>query len=302
MKRGALIVLASLFFIASPLFAAQVPTTHVVSPEWLAKSMNDPHLVIVDVRSPKEYGAGHIPHAVNIYKGEYFQKGAFGDIEHVLDTPEMITNVFRKAGVSNDSLVVFYSSAADQKGYTFATREFWTAWMFGLRNTALLHGGFDAWTEQKHPVSTEAVMPKEGNFAIHDMSLDSIATWPDIYYALATKKMQVVDAREPAHFNGIDTDKRLLKHGHIPGAVEVAYYKFVKKQGNYYEMITPIEAKQVLGDNKVSLNKPIIDYCNTGHLASADWFAIKFLAGAKDVRMYDASMYEYTRSSLPEEK
>jgi thiosulfate/3-mercaptopyruvate sulfurtransferase len=302
MKRVALIVLGLLFFIASPLLAAQVPATHVVSPKWLAESMNNPHLVIVDVRSPKEYNAGHIPHAVNIPKGENFQKGAFGNIEHVLDTPEMITNVFRKAGISNDSLVVFYSTGANQKGWTFATREFWTAWMFGLQNTALLHGGLEAWTAEKHAVSTEAVMPKEGNFAIHDMSLSSVATWPHIYYALATKKVQFVDAREPAHYNGTDTDKRLLKHGHIPGAVEVAYYKFVKKHGNYYEMITPAEAKKVMSESKVSLHKPIIDYCNTGHLASADWFAIKFLAGAKHIRMYDASMYEYTRSSLPVEK
>ena len=302
MKRVALIVLVSLFFIASPLLAAQVPATHVVSAKWLAKSMNDPHLVIVDVRSPKQYEAGHIPHAVNVYKGEYFQKGAIGNIEHVLDTPEMIPSVFRKAGISNDSLVVFYSTGANQKGFTFATREFWTAWMFGLKNTAILHGGIEAWTAQKHAVSTEAVQPKEGNFAIHDMSLDSIATWPDIYYALATKKVQLVDAREPAHYNGTDTDKRLLKHGHIPGAVEIAYYKFVKKHGNYYEMITPAEAKKVMSESKVSLHKPIIDYCNTGHLASADWFAIKFLAGAERVRMYDASMYEYTRTSLPVEK
>jgi thiosulfate/3-mercaptopyruvate sulfurtransferase len=302
MKRVALIVVVSLFFIASPLFAAQVPATHVVSAKWLASSMNDTHLIIVDVRSSKDYAAGHIPHAVNVDKGEYFQKGAVGDIEHVLDTPEMITSVFRKAGISNDSLVVFYSSSADQKGYTFATREFWTAWMFGLKNTALLDGGIEAWTAQKHPMSTEAVQPKEGNFTIRDMSLDSIATWPDIYYALATKKVQLVDSREPAHFNGTDTDKRLLKHGHIPGAVEVAYFKFVKKQGNYYEMITPNEAKKVLSESKVSLHKPIIDYCNTGHLASGDWFAIKFLAGAKHIRMYDASMYEYTRTALPVEK
>jgi thiosulfate/3-mercaptopyruvate sulfurtransferase len=299
MKRVGLMVLVLSFFVASPVFALQVPSTHVVSAKWLAKHMNNPHLVIVDVRAPKDYAAGHIPHAINVYKGEYFQKGFIGDIGHVLDAPEMITDVFNKNGLSNDSVIVFYSSNASQKGYTFATREFWTAWMYGLKNTALLHGGIEGWIAQKHPVSKEMTSPKMGNFKIQDMSLDAIATWPDIYQALATKQVQIVDAREPAHFNGTDTDKRLMKHGHFPGAIEVAYFKFLKKRGNYYELVTPNEAKKVMKTSKVSLSKPIIDYCNTGHLASGDWFAIKFLAGAKNIKMYDASMYEYTRTDLP---
>lgn len=299
MKRILLMVSMLMFFVASPVLALEVPSTHLVSAKWLAKNMNNPHLVIVDVRAPKDYEAGHIPHAVNIYKGEYFQKGSIGDIGHVLDSPEMITDVFRKAGLSNNSIVVFYSSNASKKGYTFATREFWTAWMYGLHKTALLHGGIEAWIAQKNPISKEAVRPKMGNFAVRTMSLNSIATWPDIYYALATKKVELVDAREPAHFNGTDQDKRLLKHGHIPGAVEVPYYDFVKKHGNYYELISSEEAKALLNKSNVSLHKPIIDYCNTGHLASGDWFAIKFLAGAKNIRMYDASMFEYTRTSLP---
>jgi thiosulfate/3-mercaptopyruvate sulfurtransferase len=302
MKRLGLIVFVLLFFVASPLFALEVPSTHLVSAKWLAKNMDNPHLVIVDVRTVKDYEAGHIPHAVNIPKGEYFQKASVGDIEHVLDTPEMITGIFRKAGLSNNSIVVFYSSNASQNGYTFATREFWTAWMYGLHNTALLHGGIEAWTAQKNPISKESVQPKTGSFTVEDMSLDSIATWPDIYYALATKKVELVDAREPAHFNGTDNDKRLLKHGHIPGAVAVPTYDFVKKHGSYYALISSDAAKALLNKYKVSLHKPVIDYCNTGHLASGDWFAIKFLAGARHIRMYDASMYEYTRTSLPVEK
>lgn len=302
MKRVGLMVLVLVFFVASPLFALEVPSTHLVTAKWLAKNMDNPQLVIVDVRAPKDYEAGHIPHAVNVFKGAHFQKGAVGNIEHVLDPPELITGVFRNAGISNDSLVVFYSSNASKKGYTFATREFWTAWMYGLHNIALLHGGIEAWTAQNSPISKEMVQPKMGNFEIRDMSLDSIATWPDIYYALATKKVELVDAREPAHFNGMDQDKRLLKHGHIPGAVEVPYYDFLKKNGGYYELISPAEARNLLSKSKVSLRKPIIDYCNTGHLASGDWFAIKFLAGARHIRMYDASMFEYTRMDLPVEK
>ncbi len=299
MKRIGLIIVTLLFFIAAPVFARQIPKTHLVSAEWLAKNMDNPHVVIVDVRAPKAYESGHIPHAVNVPKGLNFQKSYIGNIKHILDTPEKITKIFREAGISNDSIVIFYSFSSSPKGYAYATREFWTAWMYGLRNTAILHGGIGAWVADHKPLSKTIVTPKKGNFTIADMSLNSIAAWPDIYYALATKKVQLIDAREPAHYNGTDHDKRLLKRGHVPGAVEIAYYSFVKKDGDYYELLNSNKVKKLVNSKHVSLSAPIIDYCNTGHLATGDWFAIKFLAGARNIRMYDASMYEYTRMPLP---
>ena len=298
MKRMSLFLVVFLFFVSSTAFALSIPKTHLVSVQWLAKNMNNPNLVIVDVRAPSAYKAGHIPHAVNIPKGLNFQKGFIGSIKHLLDTPYKITKVFRDAGISNNSIVVFCSFSS-KKGYTFDTREFFEAWMYGLRNMAILNGGIKAWISSNKPLSKKIVMPKKGSFKITDMSLNSIATWPDIYYYLATKKIQLVDAREAKHYKGLDKDPRLQRHGHIPGAVEVPYYDFVKKVGNYYELVAPEKVKKILKSKGISIFKPIIDYCNTGHLASGDWFVIKFLAGAKNIRLYDASMYEYSRTSLP---
>ncbi len=299
MKRLGLSVLGLLLLLVSPALALQVPSTHLVSPQWLASHMNNPHLVIVDVRSPKAYRAGHIPHAVNLPKHEYFQKGYFGNIKHVLDTPEKITKVFRNAGISNDSIVIFYSYGRSPKDYALSTREFWTAWMYGLKNIALLHGGLAAWKTAKQPVSTKTYTPPKGNFKVTTMQLSSIATWPDIYYALATHKVQLVDAREPAHYNGTDHDRRLARHGHIPGAVEIGCYTLTKKVDGYYALRGPKGILSILKKHSIDPNKPIIVYCNTGHLATGDWFAFKFIAGAKNIKMYDASLYEYSRMPLP---
>ena len=298
LKRVFMSVVVLLFIVCGTAFSLTVPKTHLVSVQWLAENLNNPNLVIVDVRAPNAYKAGHIPHAVNIPKRLNFQKGFIGNIKHILDTPYRITKVFRDAGISNNSIVVFYSFSS-KKGYTFATREFFEAWMYGLHNIAILKGGIKAWISSNKPISKKIVMPKKGNFRIIDMSLSSIATWPDIYYYLAIKKVQLVDAREPKHYKGLDKDPRLTKHGHIPGAVEVPYYDFVKKVGSYYELVAPEKVKEILKSEGISIFKPIIVYCNTGHLASGDWFVIKFLAGAKNIKLYDASMYEYTRTTLP---
>ncbi len=299
MRKIFLAVVCVLLLFASPVLALEVPSTHLVSVQWLSDNLGSPDLVILDVRSPKAYNEGHIPYAVNLPKKGNFQKGHVGNVKHVLDTPAEVTKLFRKVGISNNSIVVLYGAGNSVKSYTFATREFWTMWTYGIKNIAILNGGYAAWKDAGESVSTNCYVPATGDFKINNMQLSDMATWPYIYKAIATHKIQLIDAREPAHYKGTDHDRRLLKHGHIPGAVEIAYYNFVKKSGNDYKLISPKKIVSLLKKNGIDINKPIIIYCNTGHLASGNWFAIRILANIKDAKLYDASMYEYTRMPLP---
>ncbi|MEM4582519.1 MAG: rhodanese-like domain-containing protein, partial [Desulfurococcaceae archaeon] len=38
----------------------------LVSTEWLNENLHDPSLVVIDIRSPSEYEAGHIFRSINI--------------------------------------------------------------------------------------------------------------------------------------------------------------------------------------------------------------------------------------------
>jgi thiosulfate/3-mercaptopyruvate sulfurtransferase len=42
---------------------------------------------------------------------------------------------------------------------------------------------------------------------------------------------------------------------------------------------------------------PAVSYCNTGHLASTDWFVLNEVLGKKDTRLYAGSMTEWTRDA-----
>jgi len=247
--------------LALPSFALSVPSTHLVSAGWLAKNANS--VVIVDLSKPKTYAKGHIPGAVNIPKKKFFM-GYMGSIKHLLNTPAQVQNLFRNAGISNNSVIVFTAHVKKAKKFTDMTRGFWTAWVYGLRNMAILNGGIESW---KGSLSTKAPMVKMGNFAPAKLSTTDVKTWRDVYSAMVNKDAQIVDAREMKHYVGKDKDKRLKKHGHIKGAKKVSAYLF--------------------------------SYCNTGHLATGTWFVTKFLAGVKNVGDYDGSMYEYTRTSMP---
>jgi thiosulfate/3-mercaptopyruvate sulfurtransferase len=39
---------------------------------------------------------------------------------------------------------------------------------------------------------------------------------------------------------------------------------------------------------------PAVSYCNTGHLASTDWFVLHEVLGKTDTRLYAGSMTEWT--------
>lgn len=45
--------------------------------------------------------------------------------------------------------------------------------------------------------------------------------------------------------------------------------------------------------------KPVISYCNSGHLASGGWFIMHELFGNKNTRLYDGSMHEWTLEKRP---
>lgn len=279
-----------------PSFAISVPKNHVVSAAWLSKNAKD--VVIVDLSKPKEYAMGHIPGAVNIPKGKFFL-GHAGNIKGLIDTPAQISQLFSNAGISNDSTVVFVSHVKASKKYTDMTRGFWTAWVYGMKKIAILNGGIEAWVASGKKLTTAPAMTKKGNFIAKKFYASNVKSLVDIKSALVNKNVQLVDAREEAHFVGKDKDKRLTRHGHIPGAKKVSSYYFTKKEGNLFKMVSPAEVKAIFKKAGVALNKPIIAYCNTGHLATGTWFAAKFLAGAKNIADFDGSMWEYSRTTLP---
>ena len=60
---------------------------------------------------------------------------------------------------------------------------------------------------------------------------------------------------------------------------------------------TVVPLEEVFKKAGINPNKPIIWYCNTGHLVAGTWFATKYVLGAEDKnnRAYSGSMADYTR-------
>lgn len=94
----------------------------------------DPKVVIVDVRSPSDYAAGHIPGSVNVFWDKTF------DTDRVLLTPDKLKTLYAEAGVTPDKRVILFTRGGLQLSHTFTVLN-----LLGYRNVDFFTGKFEGW-------------------------------------------------------------------------------------------------------------------------------------------------------------
>ena len=134
MTRLGLAALAALLITASA--AADHPPTYAVltiDAEWLKILLDKGgQLVVVDMRPPAAFNAGHIPGAKSIS----------------LDEP-----VERLGELPKDRLIVLYCDCPmEEINPAFQTLRF-----FGYPHILILHGGLASWTARGYPIAGESV-------------------------------------------------------------------------------------------------------------------------------------------------
>ncbi len=115
---------------------------------------------------------------------------------------------------------------------------------------------------------------------------------------LTSNEYQLVDARPAPQFEGKVLSPVDLKAGTIPGAINLPFSTLFTPDLEGVKDVTALNA--ALGTAGFVSGRPTITFCNTGHLASADWFVLHEVLNHPNVRLYDGSMSEWTRNaSLP---
>ena len=79
----------------------------------------------------------------------------------------------------------------------------------------------------------------------------------------------------------------------MPGARSLPNSDFYSaKYARFADPRTVAALAKKLGLKKDAKN---VAFCNTGHLATVDWFAFHEILGDKNATMYDGSMSEWTK-------
>ena len=262
----------------------------LINPADLACDLEgDARPLVIDVRPPEDFAAGHIPGAVHL------------DLWGVslIDTDPaplkafmwMIDHLFNLRGVDAKTPVVVYD---DQSGMR-AARAFWFLEYFGHPRVQLLNGGFGAWTREGLPITRDAAPPPKSAWAGTPQQ-QTIATWRDVKDRLGRPDVVLVDTRSNGEYDG--TTVRAKRGGRIPGAVHVEWTRNLRPDGSFKPAG---ELRAIYESAGVTPDKEVITYCQGGYRAAHGYLALRLL-GYPRVRNYTGSWKEWgDREDLPVE-
>ena len=280
----------------------------IVSSAWLADHLDDPDLRIFECtmylqydptgekpvtsrNARAEFDAGHIPGA-----GYFDLQADLSDngsgFRFTMPDPDVLAGVLGARGIGDETRVVLYSRDTLQ----WSTRVWWMLRAIGFDNAAVLDGGWNTWSAEGRPQSTEA--------AAYAPATLTIAPRPDLFVGKDGVSAAIGDAAV-CTLNALTADihrgedSRYGRPGRIPGSVNVPA---ISLQDLATLKIRP--AADVAADFSAvgaDPSKRMIVYCGGGIAASLDAFLLHQL-GYGDIAVYDHSMTEWANDhDLPME-
>ncbi|HEY3378140.1 MAG TPA: sulfurtransferase, partial [Armatimonadota bacterium] len=257
----------------------------IVSTDWLTTHLDRPELRIIDARgSFATYEEAHIPGAQMLHI-ETLRMSEEGTPCKML-APEVLGIIFGRLGVTVETPTVIYAS--NPKDHVSASYTAWSLAVTGNAQAVVLDGGLDKWEDEKRPLTQQ--YPRI-NFAAYQaqFNADIFADWQYVRDRLGDPDVVLVDTRSRDMYTGSSGPTQ--RRGHIPGALLHNYIWDFRHDGTY----RPVEALRArYAGAGITPDKEIITYCVTGREGSAAWFLLKNLLGYPRVRLYQASMTEWT--------
>jgi thiosulfate/3-mercaptopyruvate sulfurtransferase len=274
----------------------------------LAARVGDPELRIFDctvhlIPNPdigytikpgrEDFEKGHIPGA-QFVDLQADLSAPHPKLRFMLPSAEAFAAAMGGLGVGDESRVILYSTTTPQ----WASRVWWMLRNYGFDNAAVLNGGFQKWAREGRAVETGPARPRPGaRFTVREdrkLMVGKEAVLGAIE-APATCTINALSAAQHAGTGGTVYGRP----GRIAGSVNVAAAGLLDPGTGAFLPAADLRAKfAAVG----AFDKPrVITYCGGGIAASADALALVML-GHPDVRLYDASMSEWSNDpSLPME-
>jgi thiosulfate/3-mercaptopyruvate sulfurtransferase len=280
----------------------------LVESAWLAAHLGDPDLRVFDctvhlipnpdigyVAKPglEDFVKGHIPGAQFIDL-QADLSAPHPTLRFMLPSAAAFAAALGRLGVGDTSRVVIYSTTTPQ----WASRVWWMLRNYGFDNAAVLNGGFAKWAAEGRPVETGAAKARPpATFTVRaDRQL--MVGKDAVLAALGDGAVCTINALSAAQHSG--TGGTVYgRVGRIAKTVNVPAAALLDPATGAYLPAAQLRAKfaAVGAFDK----KRVITYCGGGIAASSDALVLTML-GHPDVRLYDASMSEWSNdASLPME-
>ena len=260
----------------------------LVSTQWLAEHHDDDGLVVLDATmhlpdserdARQEFLVAHLPGA------HFLDLASFVDetsaVPKALPTAAQFAERMGTLGIRPQDRIVLYDDSAIKS----AARGWFIFDHYGMRNTAILDGGFAKWRAEGRPTQSGADETDTSSFPVPDPHRE-IRSKADMLANCRHTTAQVVDARDAARFAGLEGSG---SQGHIPGAANLPFSRLFEDDGTWK---APDALRAEFTNAGVDLGQPVITSCNSGMTACVLLFGLS-LAGKDGGALYDGSWLEW---------
>jgi thiosulfate/3-mercaptopyruvate sulfurtransferase len=265
----------------------------LVSTEWLAAHLRDPHVRVIDAsfkmpgvtpRANEDYRNAHIPGAV------FFDVDAVADhgssLPHMYPAAAQFARDVAALGISDDDLVVAYDSGS----WLAAPRAWWMFLSFGHRNAKVLDGGLKKWLLEGRATESGDVVPQPGSLkAISDRAF--VRSKEQVLANVDAPVEQIVDARARDRFEGKAAEPWPgRRSGRIPGSQNVPYGELIDAATGAMKPVADL--RRAFAGAGVDLERPIVTMCGSGVSAAVLTLAL-YRLGVRGSALYDGSWAEW---------
>lgn len=282
-------------------------TSPLVSTDWLEARLAAPSLRILDcsvvmrtaddgtyafVGGREEWAEGHIPGSVFV---DVLGKLAAKDDPRPMMMPpaDAFADAMAEHGVGDGAHVVLY----DRSNHAWAARVWWMLRAIGFDAAAVLDGGWQKWSAEGRPVSTETTVPPRAQLTVQARP-SLFANRQRVLDALEDSNVTLVNALSPEEHRG-EAKTRFPRSGRIAGSRNVYCQSLIDPETKAYRPVAELRA--LFEQAGAPPRDRAITYCGAGIAASSDALALTLL-GIENVAVYDGSLAEWTADpSLPME-
>lgn len=245
--------------------------------------------VVIDIRIPPEFAKGHVPGAVNLpypaWRGPKENPGA-------LVPDAQVTRLLNYAGIEPETPVIVINPGDSPSAFGATARVYWTLKSAGLERIAIANGGYKAWAAAGLPLSTETA-PRQPSTVSFTLSDEWAVTREEVEAVTAGESdMLLIDARPDDFFRAKTKHRAARWAGTLEGAVNIVHESFFGQDGRIRQDPEAVRAHAEKAG--WTPGTTVVSFCNTGHWAASNWFALSEIGGIEDVRLYPESMVGWT--------
>jgi thiosulfate/3-mercaptopyruvate sulfurtransferase len=257
----------------------------VVDAAWLAEHLNDPDLVVGDVRGPNAHMRGHIPGSRPLVLGSP-PPGA--DEASIAELAKEVALRLRRHGIDGSERLVLVDRG-DGVGAMPAAQ---MAELAGHGRVAILLGGIAAWGGELADGAVELEPVRETSLEPNPRALP---TRHELAARLDDPALTLLDVRREEEYTGRHGSPCDPRQGHIPGARRVEVGALFAAPGR------PLSAARIRELVGAPEGGEVVAYCHSGSRSALATLALR--SAGYDARNYAGSWHEWSRHpELPLER